>query len=97
MMYETGLFEAAEPDIMVDNLFQCTNDSLFESQWGLMNTGQYGDSVGTDIKYCFAHQLTGGDSTVIVAVLDTGIDSLHPDMLYVQPYHYLPFNTNLPN
>ena len=40
IFYESGLFQAAEPDLMLD-LLQCINDTNFNNEWGLRNTGQY--------------------------------------------------------
>lgn len=80
VFYETGLFSAAEPDIMVDGLLQCVNDSLFLEQWGLYNSGQLGGTSGVDIKYCEAREITSGDENIIVAVFDDGIDLQHPDL-----------------
>lgn len=44
--YESGLFAAAEPDLMEDMLIQCVNDTYFPQQWALQNTGQSERSVG---------------------------------------------------
>ena len=52
--YDTNLFQYAEPDLMVDDLLNCTNDTYFSNQWGLRNTGQYDGTNGVDIKACDA-------------------------------------------
>jgi hypothetical protein len=80
IFYETGLFSSAEPDIMIDGLLQCVNDSLFVEQWGLYNNGQLEGVSGVDIKYCEAREITSGDENIIVAVLDDGVDLQHPDL-----------------
>ncbi len=60
------------------------NDPSFGQLWGLRNTGQ--DVLGTvgtpgaDIKAEPAWSLTTGTSTVVVGVVDTGIDYSHPDL-----------------
>ncbi|MCC6550207.1 MAG: S8 family serine peptidase [Ignavibacteriaceae bacterium] len=45
------------------------NDSLYSSQWAL-----------TKIQAPAAWQLTGSEDSIIVAIIDTGIDYLHPDL-----------------
>lgn len=45
------------------------NDSLYASQWAL-----------TKIQAPAAWQLTGTEDSIIVAIIDTGIDYLHPDL-----------------
>lgn len=56
-----------------------TNDTNIGSQWGLMNTGVSGGLVGADIGASQAWQY-GTSSTVVVGVLDTGVDYNHPDL-----------------
>lgn len=62
-------------------LQDCTNDPLYTYQWYLENTGspiQYNGLEGADIDVNNAWQITKGDS-ITVAVMDSGIDTLHPD------------------
>ena len=65
------------------------NDPLFPSLWGLSNTGQQvvgGDPnpftgvAGIDMGALSAWGTTRGSANVSVAVVDTGIDSAHPDL-----------------
>ena len=77
-LYETQLFEYAEPDLMVDDIVN-SNDPLFPDQWGLQNTGQNGGTVGVDIKAPNAWKISTG-ANVTVAVLDQGIEMDHPDL-----------------
>ena len=74
----------AEPDyiITVDAL---PDDASFDQLWALDNTGQTVDeATGTadaDIDAPEAwDRLTGAESQVIVAVIDTGVDYTHPDI-----------------
>jgi subtilisin family serine protease len=86
--YESDLFQSVEPDFIVENLLACTNDTYFNDQWGLKNTGQYNGTAGIDIKMCNAWQISTG-SNVVVAVLDQGIELDHPDLaanIYSQSY-----------
>ncbi len=56
------------------------NDTYFSSeQWGLNNTGQYGGILDADIDAPEAWGYTTGSNTVIVAIVDTGIDTSHPE------------------
>jgi subtilisin family serine protease len=66
-------------------------DPSFGQLWGLRNTGQtltcpggcYGSATGTagaDIKAEPAWSVTTGNGTVVVGVVDTGIDYNHPDL-----------------
>jgi len=77
--YESGLFQYAEPDLMVDDMLHCANDTYFGDQWGLKNIGQYGGTSGIDIKACDAWQISTG-AGIVVAVLDQGINLNHPDL-----------------
>lgn len=76
---ESGLFQFAEPDLMIDNILNCVNDTYFPQQWGLRNTGQYGGNAGIDIKACDAWNLSTG-ANINVAVVDQGIQLDHPDL-----------------
>ncbi len=55
------------------------NDTFFSQQWHLNNTSQTGGTVDADIDAVEGWQLTRGSSSIVVAVLDTGIDSDHPE------------------
>lgn len=60
------------------------NDTSFSSLWGLNNTGQtVNGTVGTndaDIDAIEAWDTQQGSASIIVAVIDTGIDWDHPDL-----------------
>jgi len=57
------------------------NDTSFSSLWGLHNTGQSGGTADADIDAPEAWDLTTGSSDVVIAVIDTGIDYTHPDLI----------------
>lgn len=87
LFYETGLFEASEPDFMCEIKTTDANDPMFNQQWGLKNTGQNNGVSGIDIKYNNASMITQGSSQVIVAVIDHGIQLTHPDLnIYSKSY-----------
>lgn len=56
------------------------DDTDFDQQWALDNTGQQGGLVDADIDALEAWDISTGSSDVVVAVLDTGIDYEHPDL-----------------
>lgn len=57
------------------------NDAFFPSQWHLSNTGQTGGTPGADINVLEAWQITTGNPDIVIAVLDSGIDPNHPDLI----------------
>jgi subtilisin family serine protease len=56
------------------------NDTDFGSQWALNNTGQSGGTPGADIHAPAAWDRSTGSDSVIVAVVDSGVDYRHPDL-----------------
>ena len=71
----------AEPNYIrhIDQAPITPNDPLYPEMWNLHNTGQSGGRPGADIHAPEAWGLTTGSSSVVVAVIDTGIYS-HPDL-----------------
>ncbi len=57
------------------------NDEYFPMQWHLHNTGQSGGTPGADIRAPEAWQITTGDPNIVVAVIDCGVDTHHPDLV----------------
>ncbi|HEY0004650.1 MAG TPA: S8 family serine peptidase [Pyrinomonadaceae bacterium] len=57
------------------------NDPMFASQWSLSNTGQNGGKEGADINALRAWNKTRGSESVVVAVLDSGVDYTHLDLI----------------
>lgn len=56
------------------------NDPQFGNQWHYDNTGQTGGTAGADISLLDAWNVETGNSQVIVAVTDGGIDVDHEDL-----------------
>src|SRR5829696_5527792 len=52
------------------------NDEMFASQWALHAPG----ATGADIDAPEAWDVTTGSPSVLVAVVDTGVDGAHPDL-----------------
>lgn len=73
--------EFAEPNFLISKEDISPNDAQFEAQWALRNTGQDGGRYGSDINVTTAWQTTTGSSATIIAVIDTGVDFTHPDLI----------------
>lgn len=62
-------------------------DSDFKKQWGLRNTGWNSGGIffpgkkGMDINALEAWKITRGSKDVKIAVIDTGVDYTHPDLV----------------
>ncbi len=57
------------------------NDSSFHNLWALNNLGSGSGNYDADIDAVEAWDITTGDANVLVAVIDTGIQIDHPDLL----------------
>ena len=68
-LYRSGAVKYAEPDYQVHTLVTTPNDPYFNYLWGLQNIAA---PEAWDIKK--------DASNVIVGVIDTGVDYLHPDL-----------------
>ncbi len=60
------------------------NDPSFGQLWGLRNTGQsilgVSGTPGADISATSAWDISTGSKANVVAVIDTGVDYMHPDL-----------------
>lgn len=61
--------------------FATPNDPLFADQWALNNDGKNGGKEKADIGALKAWTKTKGSSDVVVAVLDSGVDYTHSDLV----------------
>ena len=68
-----------EPDFVISPT-ALPNDPSFSTLWGLNNVGQSGGVADVDIDAPEAWNTTTGSRSVVVAVIDTGIDYNHPDL-----------------
>lgn len=75
--------EYAEPNYIRRATSTVPNDLYFNpQQWSLNNTGTFAHGTpGADIKMPLAWDITRGSNAVIVAVLDSGVDYTHPDLV----------------
>ena len=77
----SGLVEWAEPNFVQEYTKSAVpNDPLFNNQWHLNNTGQSGGAVDADVDAVEAWDLTTGSTSVVIAVLDDGVQTTHPDL-----------------
>jgi hypothetical protein len=83
--YSTKLTKAAQLNHYVSLRNVMPDDTEYNRQWNLNNTGQSNGTPGTDIKAEKAWQYaTGGTSadgdTIVIAIIDGGIDLTHQDL-----------------
>ena len=72
---------SVEPDFALWTEATTPNDTLYSGhQYGLHNTGQTGGVADADIDAPEAWDLARGSSSVVVGVIDSGIDYTHPDL-----------------
>ena len=73
--------EYAEPNYIwyADEIIP--DDPDFGLLWGLNNTGQSGGTVDADIDAPEAWEIQTGSSDVVIAVIDTGVDYEHIDLI----------------
>ena len=69
-----------EPNFVVHSEATYPNDPSFPQQWGLHNTGQLGGRPDADIDAPEAWDITTGSRSVVIAVIDTGVDYNHVDL-----------------
>lgn len=76
----------AEPNYIVrtTQVTALPNDTRFGDLWGLQNTGQTVNgstgTAGADISAVPAWDVSKGSASIVVGVVDTGIDYNHPDL-----------------
>ncbi|MFN2202119.1 MAG: CARDB domain-containing protein [Caldilineaceae bacterium] len=57
------------------------NDPDYDKLWGFNNTGQTGGKTDADIDADEAWDISTGSSSVVVVVIDSGVDYTHPDLV----------------
>lgn len=76
--------EYAQPNYIYHIDTTTSNDPLFNQLWGLNNIGQTVNgttgTVDVDIDAPEAWDITTGSSSVVIAVIDTGVAYDHPDL-----------------
>jgi len=65
------------------------NDPMLAQQWHLANPGTGGALAGEDVDALLAWDITpGGSTSVVIAIIDDGVDLAHPDLrdnIWVNP------------
>lgn len=80
----TGLFRTVSPNLMHSVSDCAVDDPRFNRQWNLKNEGtptQGNGTVGADIDAEAAWEITTGSTDVKIVIVDSGIDTLHPELL----------------
>ena len=83
---ESGLTRFSQPNFITKvELHQIPNDTYFNNQFSLHNTGQvfadgHSGTVDADIDAPEAWDITTGNNGIVIAVLDQGVTSNHPDL-----------------
>lgn len=88
--FEINLDEKAEGPLVP--IFP--QDPQFNDQWALANSGQRGGKNGADISATLAWAKTTGSEEIVVAVLDTGVDYTHEDLIqnmWMRPASMAPY------
>lgn len=73
----------AEPNFLFQ-VYAGTNDTYFDRQWNIDNQGyaiQGNGTPGADMSVVDAWTLSTGDPGVIMAIIDSGVDTTHPDLV----------------
>ena len=73
--------EFAEPNYLLSRDELIPKDMRVAEQWALRNTGQGGGQAGSDINAAAAWLTTTGATQTVIAVIDSGIDFTHPDLI----------------
>ena len=76
----TSAVRSVEPDRVVTASATLPNDPSFSRLWGLNNAGQTGGVSDADADAPEAWDVTTGSRSVVVAVVDSGLDVTHPDL-----------------
>ncbi len=77
----SSLVEYAELDERLQATALFPNDTSISDLWGMHNVGQAGGTIDADIDAPEAWELYTGSSEVVIAVIDSGIDYTHPDLI----------------
>ena len=79
MLKNRKMLYQAEPNYLIP-VKDMPDDSYFNLQWGLNNTGASGGIEDADMDAVEAWDIETGNSGTIIAVIDTGVDYLHEDL-----------------
>lgn len=82
---QNPLVDVAEPNYIY-KANKLSNDPMMEQLWGLRNIGQKDSSgkvgvAGVDVGVEQAWDIETGSKKMLIAVIDTGVDFQHPDLI----------------
>ncbi|MFK7930610.1 MAG: S8 family serine peptidase [Myxococcota bacterium] len=77
----------AVPDFELELVPHTLNDPYIDNAWHLNNTGQSGGLPGADSGAFNAWNVATGDG-IVIAIIDTGVDTTHPDLDLVTGYDF---------
>lgn len=83
---ESNLVKFAHPDFISPLILTSyPNDTYFNKQWGLHNTGQiindgHSGTADADVDALEAWDITLGDESIVIAIIDQGVTDNHPDL-----------------
>lgn len=97
-LHNSGKFEFAEPNYLV-NPDVHTTDPLYYKQWALENDGsadQWNGTPNADLSVPEAWTITAGDPNILIAVMDSGVDTTHPEFInqLIQGFDAVGLGTN---
>ncbi len=80
-LMEMGLFEWSLPEFVVERVERYTPaDPSYPNQWHLHSTGQGGAKIDADVDAPEAWDTQRGSASIIVAIIDGGIEYTHEDL-----------------
>ncbi len=83
--HQSGLFDYAEPNYLLHPRVTAeVDDTYFGRQWPLLNTGgplQWNGKPNADMNVVSAWDITTGSPDIRIAVLDSGVDTNHIDLV----------------
>ncbi len=83
ILMQTGQFEFVAVNTL-HTVLATADDTYADYQWALENNGtpiQYSGTVGADMGVTDAWTFTTGDPSIKIAVLDSGVDTNHVDLM----------------